>query len=374
MWGIEALKDCYDVSLITTGEVNLDRLNQYYGTNVQPHRITVLRVPLPSFILKMAGGDALRGALYGRFCRKVANQFDVLISTYNFCDFGVPAIHCLADFSWDEEIRVKLHGIPTGVRRLFHKYEIHRRVYLRLVDMVAGHSRRNVFAGKDYILANSKWSASIIQKKYGLGVGILYPPVFDNFPEVHPMAKELGFVCIGRISPEKRIERLLAILNEVRRRSHDIHLHVIGEADGATYGKKISRLGARQSDWVKLEGEKFGQEKVKLLTRHGFGIHACQGEAFGIGVVEMVKAGCIVFAPNKGGQAEIIDHPLLLYENTADAVEKIVAVLREPELQNELRGHLKKRGNEFSTNSFMQGLRISVEKFLENKSKQTRAD
>ena len=35
MWGIQALKEDYDVSIITAGNVDLDGFNQFYGTTVQ---------------------------------------------------------------------------------------------------------------------------------------------------------------------------------------------------------------------------------------------------------------------------------------------------------------------------------------------------
>ena len=91
---------------------------------------------------------------------------------------------------------------------------------------------------------------------------------------------------------------------------------------------------------------------------------ACQSEAFGISVAEMVKAGCLVFVPGEGGQAEIVSHESLMYSGVEDAVEKINTVLRKPQLQAELRDHLEKQGAKFSTNAFMDGLRAAVERFL----------
>jgi len=39
-----------------------------------------------------------------------------------------------------------------------------------------------------------------------------------------------------------------------------------------------------------------------------YGIHGAEGEGFGIAIAEMVKAGCVTFAPAVGGPAEILDH------------------------------------------------------------------
>ena len=56
-----------------------------------------------------------------------------------------------------------------------------------------------------------------------------------------------------------------------------------------------------------------------------------------------------------------------MYDNIEDAVEKIDAVLRKPQLQAELRRHLKKQGSKFSTSSFMDGLQAAIERFLMDK-------
>lgn len=213
------------------------------------------------------------------------------------------------------------------------------------------------------ILANSKWTAGIIGDKYDVKPKVLYPPVEDGFPDVPVEQKDFGFVCIGRISQEKRIERIIEILAAVRSRGHDIHLHVIGDCSNP-YGQSIRQLAEAEGGWVHLDGRKAGLEKKDILAAHRFGIHACQGEAFGIAVAEMVKAGCITFVPDEGGQVEIVNHPDLTYANVDDAVVKIDAVLRDEQRQNDLRQHLKAQGELFSTERFMTGIRQAVETFL----------
>lgn len=61
-------------------------------------------------------------------------------------------------------------------------------------------------------------------------------------------------------------------------------------------------------------------------------------------MAEIVISVCIAFTPRKGGQAEIIKHPLLLHDSVDDAIKKIDAVVRKPGLQSELRNHLEELG------------------------------
>ena len=125
MWGIQALKDDHSVTLITAGRVgprDLDDLNHFYGTSLIWGDFRVAEgadAALHDEAVRPAA--ALRGALFQRFCRKVAPQFDVLVSAYGPCDFGVPAIHCIADFSWDEEIRRRFDPMPLAAKRMIHR-------------------------------------------------------------------------------------------------------------------------------------------------------------------------------------------------------------------------------------------------------------
>jgi hypothetical protein len=67
----------------------------------------------------------------------------------------------------------------------------------------------------------------------------------------------------------------------------------------------------------------------------------------------MIKAGAIVFAPVSGGQAEILAHPDLLFSDSNDAVERILAVLEDPSRQSVLRNHLRPQAQMFSAQNFV---------------------
>jgi glycosyltransferase involved in cell wall biosynthesis len=100
------------------------------------------------------------------------------------------------------------------------------------------------------------------------------------------------------------------------------------------------------------------------LAGHRFGINACQSEAFGVAVAEMVLAGCVVFVPNGGGQVEIANHPALIFESEADAVEKIVAVLTNEAEEDKLRAHLQQTAQAYSVENFQAAMRKVVAEFL----------
>lgn len=362
LWGIEAIKQDYQVTLITAGEFNLNELNIYYGTSLKPTDFRIRQVPLPFFLRRNSKAAAIRYALYQRFCRSIAYEFDVLISAYGLCDFGVPAMHFIADFSWDEEIRRRYHPVAPGY---IHKDNFLRKLYLSIARMLENPSGRNLFAGEDDIIAVSQWVANIMKKKYGVDCPVINSPVPGEFPVVPYHKRQNGFVCLGRIAPEKRIERIIAILKRVRENDTDLHLHVIGEIGDDAYGRKVKKLAGYNSEWVFCEGMLYGKEKIKMLTTHRFGIHACQGDAFPGAVAEMIKAGCTVFVPHDGGQVDMVNHPALIYKNQEDAIIKILDIFANTELQNEVVNYLKIQAENFSIERFQSEFRDSVDEFLE---------
>ncbi len=355
-WLLQGFEDFAPVALLTTGPFDLQALNRFCGVALAPERVRVRRPALPWRMLG-AGGAALRGAIFERFCRSVASQFDLRISAYNFCDFGAPGIHCLADFSWNEQLRNTLHPPRPGTRGSLRRIPGVRSAYESLVRLVAGTSGRPPPAPDDLIVANSQWSARLLREQFDLDAPVVYPPVPDA-PAARPWAqREDGFVAMGRLSHEKRIEEIIAMLKAVREKGFRLTLHLVGRADAPSYERRLRRVIEAERAWVRHHGLLEGAEKWALLSSQRYGLHACRGEAFGIAVAEMVKAGCIPFVPETGGPAEIVNHPLLIYRDASDAVEKIARILRYPVLCGPLAGHLADQARRFSAARFVQDMR-----------------
>ena len=207
---------------------------------------------------------------------------------------------------------------------------------------------------KNLTLANSKWTAGLIQDKYGVEVGVIYPPVSSQYSLTRYENKSNGFVCIGRIIPEKRIEDIVEILARVRTIGHEVHLHVVGGPDGkGRYSAELQeKLHKLYPDWVFFEGRIDEESKNSVISNHRYGISGRIGEPFGIAVAEMVKAGSIVLVPDNGGQVEIVDHPNLVYLDVPDAVYKIDYLLNNVETHTALREHLLTESQKFSVETF----------------------
>jgi glycosyltransferase involved in cell wall biosynthesis len=362
LWLLEALKRDYDVCLITGGKVDLLRLNEYYGTRLSPQEFSIREVRMPLGLQGTAKFAGLRSAFFQRYLKRVSLEFDVMISAYNPCDFGIRGIQFIGDFAFVREWRLVLHPSLQNYRRWWYGDSPVRNAYLAFCNLV---SKANPDAWKRNVtVANSDWSAGCLRQEFGIEARTVYPPVAEQFATVPWEDRENGFVCIGRVVPEKRMDAIIELLGRVREDGCDIHLHPLGGIDDSPYGQTLKQLCAKHHDWVFPEGLVFGRRKKELMARHRFGINACENESFGIAVAEMVKAGCIVFVPNGGGQTEIADHPALIYESDDDAVRKIEAVLADSTLQTKLRTHLAQGAQRFSVGNFRQSIRKVVDEFL----------
>lgn len=365
MWTLEALKDNYRVALVAGGRIDIAALNSFCGTSIDPTACEVVELPLPRLLSNVQWGAAIRGAVVSRSMRRHFDRFDVLVSAYNISDFGRPGIHYVVDFSWDESTRQHYDQPPPGLRSMIHRVSMARRVYRTLAHLLEGkrHYGSCVRTGK--VLSISKWTHDLLLQTRGVSSELLYPPL--ALPAASNLAtrKTRRFICLGRISPEKRLEQIIYIVKRVREKGHDIALHIIGDTHETAYGRNIEAICRAEERWIVLEGRKFGEAKARLLAESAFGIHARPGEAFGIAVAEMIAMGCIPFVPAEGGPAEIVENnPRLVYATPEEAVEKIDTMLRNPILERETRSLMRLRAQIFSPESFMRGIRRIVDEFI----------
>ncbi|WP_263353002.1 glycosyltransferase family 4 protein [Acidicapsa acidisoli] len=357
MWLIEALKRDYEVTVVTTGGWDLAALNNYYGTRIREDEVKIRLAPVP-FLIRHLSAAALRGACYQRFARQIAGEYDLRISAYNPTDWGLPAVHFVADFSWHRELRKRLH--PPSPGWIYRESPV-RRAYLGIASTYGRPSGRDAFRD-DPVIANSRWTASLLKQFCEVECrAVVYPSVWTEFPHVPWDMKEQAFVMIGRIVPQKQVERAIAILETIRQRGHAIRLYLCGEIENDSYGRRIAQLCKERADWIVLEGRVSGNRKAQILANCRYGIQTCAAESFGISVAEMVKAGAIVFASSDGGQTEILRHSGLLFSCVDEAVEKIQAVLEKPSLQSAMRAHLAAQAQRFSSTTFMREARACIE-------------
>lgn len=356
-WMIEALKSEHRIALLTWEVPRLEAINRFYGTSLRPsdfepillprllHAIT-RRTPTPMALIK-------DNYLLWR-CRRMAARFDVVISANNEVDLGRRGIQYIhyPKLSLRPEIDLRwFHRLPFVV-------DAYRWMSLHLSGFSLERMRRNLS------LVNSDFIGARVRALHGVQTVTLFPPIAGSFPAFAWEHREDGFVCISRLSPEKRIEQIVEILSKVRDSGHHLHLHIIGTSGNDAYAAFIKTCVESNRSWVTMHENLARHELAPFVASHRYGIHAMEGEHFGMAVAEMVRAGCIVFAPNNGGPAQILGgNESLLYTSSQDAADKIGFTMINSERQKALRNYLARRSVLFSAQRFVNQFRELVERF-----------
>lgn len=345
VWTLQALKDNYDVTLFAFDPLDVEEIKKFYGTTLDYSDFKMVIMPMPRFMKQSQRYWYLKHLLAMRYCRTLVNSFDLWISTYYEMDLGQKGIQY-----------VHSPAFAIGItRNSIQRQNFLKQYYRHLSTKIFKCSLKAIL--NNLTLVNSHWTAGLIKSLYDIEPIAVYPPVLTDFPLIPWEEREDGFVCIGRLAPDKRIETLIHIIHNVRKRIPKAHLHIVGSPVNASYYKRIQRLQRENSSWVFLEGPLTREELKTLVSSHKYGIHGKRDEHFGIAPAEMVNAGCIVFVPNGGGQVEIVENELLIYETVNEAVVKITKVMSENKLQRMLRDDLSRKARRFSVNHFMNSIR-----------------
>lgn len=363
MWTLQALQDRAAVTLTTASLVDFDRLNRIYGTQVSPEKITFQ--PAPRFLGANSGSRLAywQRAFFERFCARLSSRFDLCISAYNPIQFNCPAMQLIGDFSFNENCRLELY--PTASQRVTHRRSLMRTVYLMVGHLIAGHREYSLGSKTDWIVANSNWTASQLKRSFDLSdIFVLYPPAIYCEANVNAVRDPLGFICMGRVSPEKELETIIHILDKVRNAGYPVTLDILGSFGNCSYAQKIQKMVEQRREWIRTPGFLNPDEKCGLFSRRTFGLHACRVEAFGIAVAEMAAAGVIPFVPSSGGVGEVVADGSLVYTDEEDAVCKIIARIKNSQTLPELREAVVKRALCFRPETFVSELTTIVQSCL----------
>lgn len=360
-WMIQALRDDYDVTVLSWVPIDIDEINRYYGTTLQlkdfgaieSRRVAKRLLDLLPFPL-----HHLKRALIARKVLLMRGEFDVTVTANNETDFGyrtIQYVHFPARFLPRPMVDIRWYHRPPGVLRAYHAL-VNR---LSLATMQGLRS--------NLTLVNSEWTGRQFRVVFGetCDVRVLHPPVRGRNSTLPWEKRSDDFVCVGRISPEKRVHRIVRILESVRAHGWNGNLHLIGHPDNRGYWRRIRAL-VQPRPWVRVQFDLPREALLDLLAHTRYGIHGMLDEHFGISIAEMAMAGCVVFVPNGGGQVEIVDHDeRIVYRSEDDAVAKIRAVLADPALQRDLSATLRERGSRYEIGAFMERTREIVAEFVE---------
>lgn len=370
VWMAEALKKTYRLSILTWKPPDLSAVNNFYGTDLQTGDFQLYTVPKSWRTLAELDRDPFsiqKLCSLMRYAKLLRKPGEPAICAHNEMDLGAPCIQYI-HYPW---MSMHYHAPERG--DVAHSASANR-PWLRWFGSQAWSSLRpwRLISGFSYermrnniTLVNSQWTGKIFERIYQTPATVVYPPVWQSYPAIPWSHRENGFVCVGRISPEKQLGRLIDILAAVRAAGELVHLHLVGTVGSARfeqeYYREIKAKTAACADWIFWEENSSRAQLITLLSGHRYGIHGMQEEHFGIAVAELVAAQAVVFAHNSGGPAEILkEFPELRFMEEEEAVSNILTVLRNAGLQESLFAKLATVANRFSADRFMQEIQALV--------------
>ncbi|MDA0267342.1 MAG: glycosyltransferase family 4 protein [Cyanobacteria bacterium] len=355
LWILEALGQDYDVTLQTLSQVSFPWLDAMYYTNLAQKGIKLdiqLKqwMRLPAYFL-ISQNKILRMALiYWTILalKKKAAEYDVVFSAFNGLDMGKIGIQYL---HWVHVVENDYANATPWEKAL-----------MKWIDFSHDRLRQN------FSIANSQYTADRVQSTYGIPSKVIFPPVTTAIDALPWQEKENAFLCSGRIVQPKQTHRAINILRVVREKGFDVKLYITGGGGGVyaqKYLRKLRKIVRKNQDWVYLYEDLPYKDYLDVLARCRYGIHY-KPEPFGISIAEMLKADMIPFVRSKGGQVEIVgsDNKGLLFENEADAVEKIIRVLSDQDAQINMLKTLEQRKMLFSTQHFVEEIQATVKQYL----------
>jgi glycosyltransferase involved in cell wall biosynthesis len=313
----EALAAAHDVTLVTASETDAATLADRFGYDVDGVTVRVppggRAVAAGLSIAAPAVGPQLvaRSAFVQRSFERVADGFDIAVSTTNELALSLPSVQYV------HYPQFHLDHLPDGDPGRLDP----------LWSRLSAPSRTALAGEAVTLLANSAWTADVVAEIYDTRPAVVYPPV-DPVECDRPWSeRENGVVAVGRLAPDKRLLDAVAVVDGVRERGHDVHLHVVGSAPRAyrEYADRVATVAAERP-YVTIERDASRARLERLLCTHRYGLNTKPEEHFGMSIAEYVAAGMVAFAPDSGGQREILDGRT---DRLFDSVEEAVALLSE---------------------------------------------
>jgi glycosyltransferase involved in cell wall biosynthesis len=363
LWGIQAAAVTYDVTLITLLPIDLNAIDNFYGTSLRSAKFRVVSLMQPNGITrKLASGGwlfTLRQQLLSWHVRRLSGEFDLVISTFNEMDIGRPGvqyIHAPLFSAYNSEARRILRFPDSLVRRAW-KY---------VCGLMFGASERRL--RENLSVTNSEWTATLLGNTCQIPARVLYPPVRPAQVATDWAERRDGFLCVARFVRDKRLELAIQVVERVRAKGFDVGLHIVGHVGDQQYFSVLLEMQKSRSSWLTFDQDISRYAFTELLQQYKYGIHPREAEQFGIGVAEMAASGCIPFVPSVGGQAEIVgSDSRLVFDGVDDAAEKIARVLSSRELQDSVRGKMSNLAEKFSVARFMEDFRQLIDEGLKTR-------
>ena len=319
-----ALARDHEVTLFTASAADPEAVAAQFGvdfdaTVVQPPGGPVVAAALESLGPRIGPQLAARTALLGAFARRHTDPYDAVVSTANELSLSTPSVQYV------HFPQFRLDRTTAGEAGRLN------RLWSRLAAPEFRSEPENddrPDAGRTRLLANSGWTADVVESVYDVRPTVCHPPV-DPVDGRRWADREVGVLVLGRLAPDKRPLEAVEVLDRLRERGYDLTGRIVGSAP-ATYRDHVERVerAAAERSYLTVETDVSRRRVVDLLGRYRYGLNMKPREHFGMAVAEYVAAGQLPFAPDSGGQAEVLaGDERLLFDDVAGAVDRIATAV-----------------------------------------------
>ncbi|MEM4727307.1 MAG: glycosyltransferase family 4 protein [Candidatus Bathyarchaeia archaeon] len=351
----QALEEAgYDVTFYTAQEPDRGRLYELFEVDVGKLNVEVSHAGrLLEATGRATGGRFVRLRRYvqsvhlKKELKSLRNQYDLILET----QAGIPLKG--VDLSYIHFPSV----LPTS-KRMSPPRRLYDWLMRNLVWGIRGTPR--------LVLTNSRWTAGVIARTYGVRAQVLHPPVDVEYFSNRNLERRPIVATVTRLTVEKGLEDIV----DVAYRLPDYRFVIAGSyvTDTPRVRSLIyGRMGRRGVKNVDVQPNLLRSGLRLLLYYADFYLHPPFAEHFGISVAEAVSAGCIPVVYRDGGAWTDIVRPIwsgLGYRSLAEVPGIIREVEADPELRLELRLRCWKHSQNFTYKSFRDGLLKHIKTLL----------
>lgn len=364
---IEELQRKCEVTLALNWRSDVKRAAEFFGTKIDMSRLkTAVVKPAGDFARKV---DSIIPLFSTRRLKALAKDADICISAANPVDFGKGAHHfvyLLRTFGDNAFLDFIGHAPPRpALARL--KQRLKTIVAESILRPLLGvRSTRKILAdASERTYPTSLYVERVMREFYGPFNGtVFYPPTTFEFTKTGVARDPLKVAVLGQVFPQKRVDRMIWIVRRAREIAKlDFTIEIGGALHDTPYVAYIKEM-ARKESWIRLLGGRYGAEKEEFLLSATYAIHAERDEAFGISVVEYMKAGLIALVPDDGGTPEVTANKELIYSTDEEAASMLARLATDETFRNRSALLAAQRAKEFSRERYMERQHELVERIV----------
>ena len=223
--------------------------------------------------------------------------------------------------------------------------------YYALVDYISRFGKNNIriviYISK-FVKENYKF------KKKGIKEYVIYPTVIKDIPPANYSEKENIIITVSRISEEKKLLRLINILDGL-----PFEHYLIGFPTDKLYFEKLKNV-LKHTKFILDATE---DTKYEYLKRAKIFINTSENEPFGLVIIEAMAFGAVPIAHKSGGPAEILPKDFL-YIDDQEARSLILKYMAE---YNEgIFNMLREQARKFTTQKMKEELFRAIDETFGN--------